>query len=173
LAEETGWNDAAKISQYRLNLKSAVVDELGRRDDEPTTFAEFTQLAEKIDNRQYAHVQHVRGQGRGYSSSVSSSTTSSSPIASRTSAPAHAPSPSSTAMDLSQVRHTGPISDEEKQRRKKNNLCMYCSSDKHFQKDCPTCPSSFKTTTTLASSSIVQNNDPSSTVSFTLGKDDA
>src|SRR4030095_6170085 len=37
----------------------------------------------------------------------------------------------------SESKPRGPLSDEEKERRKKLNLCVYCASPKHSVADCP------------------------------------
>jgi len=39
--------------------------------------------------------------------------------------------------DNSQAKYHGPLSNEEKERRKKNNLCLYCGSSKHKLDSCP------------------------------------
>ncbi|KAI7818578.1 hypothetical protein BC939DRAFT_506429 [Gamsiella multidivaricata] len=112
LASETDWNDAAKISQYRLGLKDAVQDMLALV-DEPKEFSEFTAKAINIDKRQYARYvekQHSPTTHRSNSSTTSSTSrppiTVSRPAISPAPPPAlPAPSAPSMAMDLSQARH--------------------------------------------------------------------
>lgn len=164
LAADTKWNDAAMISQYRLGLKTAVQDIMANQ-DEPDTFAGFSQLAIDIDNRQYGY-SITKGTNR--SSTTRPSSTSTAPQ--RTAPPSPA-SPPSMAMDLSQAQHR-PIDAQEKQRREDNNLCRYCGADDHWAKDCPKrpkfAPKPFsKTTPSIA---VVQTSPD---VVFDLGKDDA
>jgi len=165
LAADTKWNDAAMISQYRLGLKTAVQDIMANQ-DEPDTFAEFSQLAIDIDNRQYGY-SITKGTGR--SSTTRPSSTSTAPQ--RTAPPPPPASSPSMAMDLSQAQHRS-IDAQEKQRREDNNLCRYCGADDHWAKDCPKkprfTPKPFsKTTPSIA---VVQTSPD---VVFTLGKDDA
>ncbi|SMR64750.1 unnamed protein product [Zymoseptoria tritici ST99CH_3D1] len=42
------------------------------------------------------------------------------------------------AIDLSAVR--GPLTEAERKRRRDNNLCNYCASDKHYRAKCPIAP---------------------------------
>ena len=50
------------------------------------------------------------------------------------------PGPSSTPdvvpMEVDAMRR-GPLSAEEKDRRRRNNLCMYCGAGEHFANNCP------------------------------------
>jgi hypothetical protein len=173
LASETSWNDAAKISQYRLGLKDAIQDVLALT-DEPTDFSTFTSKAINIDKRQYARYvekQTSQNSPRSNPSSTSSAyrthqappvTTSARPTNTST-VVSTAPSAPSMAMDLSQARH---LSAEEKKRRQDNGLCLYCGDNDHFAKKCPN-------KKTLASADVVQNSFVSDSVAFTLGKDEA
>ncbi|SMR64720.1 unnamed protein product [Zymoseptoria tritici ST99CH_1A5] len=44
------------------------------------------------------------------------------------------------AMDLHATGPRGLLTEAEKKRRKDNNLCNYCASDKHFRAECPVAP---------------------------------
>jgi hypothetical protein len=165
LAADTKWNDAAMISQYRLGLKTTVQDIMANQ-EEPDTFAEFSQLAIDIDNRQYGYA-ITKGASRSSTTRPSSTST-----ASQRTAPPPPPAPSpSMAMDLSQAQHR-PIDAQEKQRREDNNLCRYCGADDHWAKDCPKRPKFtskpfFKPTQSIAAAQT------SPDVVFDLGKDNA
>jgi hypothetical protein len=175
IAADVKWssNDDAMISAYRLGLKEAVLEVLAR-DEEPTTFAAFTQLAIEIDTRQYSYFL-TRPTARNTSSSSSPSTgrTASTTHTPRIPAPAPAaiesgPSP----MDLGHVQHR-PVDAAEKQRRKENDLCGYCGADDHWIRDCPNKPAgkrpSLKTTHGL--SAVQTSSNPN--ITFDLGKDNA
>lgn len=165
LATETDWNDAAKISQYRLGLKDAVQDMLALA-DEPKDFASFTTKAISIDKRQYARsVEKQNNQSTSRSvpspARVALSTyRSSSPAAVATPTPI---GPPSMAMDLSHARHITP---EEKKRRQEKGLCLYCGAGDHFAKVCPNKKS-------LASTQIAETSFAFESVDFTLGNDQA
>jgi hypothetical protein len=169
LVADTEWNDAAKISQYRIGLKEAVQEAMSRQ-EEPRKFSEFSDLAIEVDTRQYGYFlqkQPVR------STPVLSTTRNSTPVAApRSFVPAAtAPAPS-MAMDLSQAQHR-PVSAEEKQRRRDNDLCSYCGLEGHWVKECPTKPAGSKPGNrfnhTLASATTANTNP----FTFSLGNDDA
>lgn len=165
LAADTKWNDPAMISQYRLGLKTAVQDIMANQ-DEPDTFAEFSQLAIDIDNRQYGY---AITKGTGRSSTTRPSSTSTAPQ--RTAPTPPSASSPSMAMDLSQAQHRS-IDTEEKQRREDNNLCRYCGADDHWAKDCPKRPKFTPKPFSKPTQSIAAVQT-SPDVVFTLGKDDA
>lgn len=169
LVADTEWNDAAKISQYRIGLKEAVQEAMSRH-DEPRKFSDFSDLAIDVDTRQYGYFlqkQPVR------STPVLSTTRNQAPVsAPRSFVPAVAAPAPSMAMDLSQAQHR-PVSAEEKQRRRDNDLCSYCGLEGHWVKECPTKPAGSKpgnrSNHTLASATTANTNP----FAFSLGNDDA
>lgn len=168
LAAETDWNDAAKISQYRLGLKDTVQDMLALA-EEPRSFSEFANKAIDIDKRQFArHMEKQQAQHVSRPFSGSTVTTPRQQPAATRSTPfpvnrpaSLAPPQPSMAMDLGQVRHLSP---EEKQQRKDSNACFYCGDSKHWSSKCPKKPS-------LASAAVDETSDHSYV--FELGKDSA
>ena len=169
IAADISWNDhdGAMISAYRLGLKESVLEILAR-DKEPTTFAEFTQLAIEIDTRQYSYFL-TRPSTRTSSSSSSAPVTRSNlnHQTPRTPAPA-ATETGPTMMDLGQAQHR-PITAVEKQRRKDANLCGYCGAEDHWIRDCPLKTAGKKTVSAMSTVQTSMNPD----VIFDLGKDNA
>jgi hypothetical protein len=160
LASETDWNDAAKISQYRLGLKDTVQDILALT-DEPTDFATFTSKAINIDKRLYARQVEKNSQNSSRSSSSSAPPTrtqqthrdtTTQPPTTPSNPPSTIDPAPSMAMDLSHVQHRH-IDAAEKQRRRENDLCTYCASKDHWVKDCPTKPKSSSPPAPTSSSS--------------------
>jgi 6-phosphogluconolactonase/glucosamine-6-phosphate isomerase/deaminase len=47
-----------------------------------------------------------------------------------------------TPMEIDTTRRRGPLSEEEKQRRRANRLCLYCGGPGHIAVNCPHCPKS-------------------------------
>jgi hypothetical protein len=43
-------------------------------------------------------------------------------------------------MILDNIQKRGPLSEAEKERRKSNNLCLYCAAPDHKLADCPVKP---------------------------------
>lgn len=183
LAADTAWNDSAMISQFRLGLKESVQDAMANY-PEPTTFAEFSQLAIDVDNRQYGYT--LTRSGNKSSGAPSRSTTAHTSTTTHTlSTPATVSTPTTSAptttsmdMDLSHVRH-GPLSPSERLRRQKEGLCTYCGSADHWLDDCPKKPAkpSFKNapkaTASISALQPTQTSDQPDTISFQLGKDSA
>jgi hypothetical protein len=169
LVADTEWNDAAKISQYRIGLKESVQETMSRQ-EEPRKFSEFSDLAIEIDTRQYGYFlqrQPVR------STTTLNSARNSTPVSvPRPFAPAASVAAPSMAMDLSQAQHR-PVSAEEKQRRRDNDLCSYCGLEGHWVKECPTKPANTrpgnKAQHTLSSATTANTNP----FVFNLGNDDA
>jgi hypothetical protein len=127
LASDLTWNDSALIHQFRLGLSSQVKDMLVHH-PQPSTLDEMISLAISVDNRLFEHRQEMRR----FSPMTSVRTPASS---SRTNAPS-GPVP----MEIGSIR-SGRLSEEEKQRRRDNNLCMYCGSSDHLRPVCPVAPS--------------------------------
>ena len=46
-----------------------------------------------------------------------------------------------TPMEIDTTRRHGPLSEEEKQRRRANHLCLYCGGPGHIVVNCPHRPS--------------------------------
>ena len=107
---------------------------------EMTTFAEFSQLAIEIDNRQYGYA--MTRSGNKPSSAHSRPPTAHHAPVSTTALPPTVSAPTTTPMDmdLSQARH-GPLPPSERIRRQKEGLCTYCGSADHWLEGCPKKPS--------------------------------
>jgi len=154
------WNDEALASQFYKGLKSGVKDGLVYENPAPTTLAQLSSAALRIDSRQFERLLE-----RKLESSTPSQSTrgarhpSNSPFAqpqrfinSVTASPAPRPPPAPTPasdgstpmeLDFSQSypsRFRAPLGNEEKQRRRELNLCLYCASDKHRVSTCPLAP---------------------------------
>ena len=151
------WNDEALASQFYKGLKSGVKDGLVYENPAPTTLAQLSSAALRIDSRQFERLlerkfdssQPARGARhpstgpfpppQQFNTSVAPS-----PALRQPPPPALA-SDGSTPMELdisqsypSRVR--GPLSNEEKQRRRDLNLCLYCASPNHRVSTCPLAP---------------------------------
>ena len=136
LATLLNWGDAALRSQFYEGLKSRVKDQLANV-DKPDTLESMKNLAIRIDNRLFE-----RDQERKYESTPAARYTT--PFAPRPTIPP----PVSTGpipMDIDAVNARnpgstqsprGPISIAERQRRRNNNLCLYCGNPGHSLANC-------------------------------------
>lgn len=110
-----------------LELKKALVHE---RDIDNLSFDEAIARLQDIDNRQRAVFSHIsRGNDRKGEYFQTSSNISK-------------PAPNDDPMDLSAIntQRRGALSQEEKDRRRRLGLCIYCSEKGHLLRTCPTRP---------------------------------
>ena len=128
LATVLGIDERTKISFFKKGLNAELKKALSYQITLPTGFDEFVQACIKIDNQIRANTEArdaiPRTQGGQFAPTPSTSTgTHSGP------------------MDLSGARYRsqkrGPVTDQEKKRRRDNNLCLYCGSSGHWASQCP------------------------------------
>ena len=130
LATILGIDERTKISFFKKGLNGELKKALSYQITLLDIFDEFVQACIKIDNhiRAYKEARDAipRTQGGQF-------------------APAPAVSAStrthSGPMDLSRARYRsqkrGPVTDQEKKRRRDNNLCLYCGSPVYWASQCP------------------------------------
>ena len=153
------WNDEALASQFYKGLKSGVKDGLVYENPAPATLAQLSSAALRIDSRQFERLLERKLESTASQSTRGARHPSTSPFAqpqrfinSVTASPAPRPPPAPTPvsdgstpmeLDFSQSypsRFRAPLGNEEKQRRRELNLCLYCASDKHRVSTCPLAP---------------------------------
>lgn len=146
ISMQLSWNNDALVSQYVLNLKDQIKDELARL--EP--IKDLNQIIAKsidIDNRLFARYQQrsFSNNNRTYQPRQTQQPTNRSgptPMElNYVGQPSYEiqnaqPTPITPIINFSNQRR-GPISTEEKDRRRKNNLCLYCGLPGHFTAACP------------------------------------
>ena len=141
----TGYNDQALYTRYYKGLAPRLKDGLVYS-GKPTTLAGLRTLAQALDLRYWERKDEERP--KGATTAQSSSSTASTSHSSKTSSShnkkpskPHTPATSSSKSqkpDLSNVLGPdGRLLPEEKERRKKNNLCLICASGEHFSDKCP------------------------------------
>ena len=110
-AQVVKWNDAALISQFKVNLNSIVQNELARRDD-IESLDNLIAEAIDIDNKL------VRGPNQRRHLAVNQQ------------------QPTSSDMEIDS-KPFGKISKEERDRRNNSRACYYCGDPSHFRRECP------------------------------------
>lgn len=147
-----GWNDSAKMSQFRQGLSEEVKNMLMHR-PRPTTMAELLALSIEVDNSWRSRAAEVGDTSRFHRNTVPipgqrnwvdfRSPARQTPIISAPANPPAAgsrPIPSTASgthpgpMDLSAARTLTP---EMKKFRRDNHLCLYCGKAGHFASACP------------------------------------
>ena len=143
VANKTGFNDIALISQLKVALHHAILVRLSfiPRDEVATTLDEFLTQVRTTDSTLSALDSAYTKAG--------SSITPSAPAAIGAPKPAPTTSDGGDAMDLSMLwtkKNVGtkPQGQEQREARKAynraNGLCLWCDSPKHFATVCPTAP---------------------------------
>jgi hypothetical protein len=147
------WSDATQIDKFYEHLKSAIKDviTLTKKEDRPTEFKAYVDFVIEIDNRVHDRELERKQEGKQNNSNFSAkSSYSYQPRSStqsfynqQTTAPT---STSSTALppgepmviDATKIsKPRGPLTAEERERRHKQNLCLYCGGANHSAATCP------------------------------------
>lgn len=126
---DLAWNDEALIAQFRAGLRDDVKDLMLTQDDVQTVNGIIAQ-AVRCDNRLFER----RQEKRSLISTIPTKRPENPTDGSRSSVQAESgPVP----MQLDSARTKGPLTEAEKQRRRANNLCLYCGGPGHLARVCP------------------------------------
>lgn len=124
LVTETQWPEEKRTSLFYRGLRDDLKDSLSHFIDLPDDCSEFIDLVVKLDHR----LSERRGErSRGDTKLLIIK-------------PEKRESDKSEPMQIGGMR--GPLSSEEKDRRRKGNLCLYCGKPGHYAKECPGKPKS-------------------------------
>lgn len=132
--------DRSKIDYFRKRLKDNIKDALANipRRATPTNFDRYVEMCIDIDNNLHRRQLETQKKSRATSSTHNNSSNS------RNNHTTPAPSSSSTLppgipmeIDATKTKPHGPLTDEEKARRKREGLCAYCGQGKHLIENCP------------------------------------
>ena len=140
--------DETKIHHFKRGLKADLLTVLMSSYDVPTTLTEFASLAIKVDNRLFqAKAELNKRTGRSTKASLTpfafdfDTNTAQSTYAQTVSDPVTTTSTSTDTsgivpMEIDAVKR-GPLSPQERSRRKQLGLCMYCGATGHTVSTCP------------------------------------
>ncbi len=117
-ADESTWNEEAKMDAFMAGLNEQVATRILEMFPGPQNLFAMQTIASRIDSRLHTN--------RNFFNLGSSSSGRKSP---RTNTPRN--------NVKKQNNFRGPLPKEEKERRRRNNLCLYCGSASHSLKDCP------------------------------------
>ena len=128
LASETLYNETALIVLFRRGLNDEIKDVLCQTFEDPDNLEDFIKLCTKIDQR-LAERRIEKSLSRNI------------PFAhfKRPNKPARNNNSETVPMEIDSMTFNNKkkITDEERQHRKKNNLCMYCGKPNHIASNCP------------------------------------
>jgi len=142
-ADESSWNEEAKMDAFLSGLNDQIATRILEMFPGPQSLFSMQTIASRIDCRLSTHRQFFNPQSRfnnNNSKNYNNSNKSKEPF-------------SNTKQSTFRFRE--PLSNEEKERRRKENLCAYCGSKNHQVNNCP-----------LKNKVNEDNNKPSSSNAF-------
>ena len=110
-ADESTWNEEAKMDAFVAGLQDQVATRILELFPGPETLSELQTIASRIDSR-------IACNRKLFSKNPNKST-------------------KSTRNQNTHTTFHGPLSKEEKERRRRENLCAYCGDANHKLNDCP------------------------------------
>jgi hypothetical protein len=141
LASLLDWDDHALRSQFYFGLKPHIKDDLAHH-ERPTTLTALKDLAIRVDNRLFERFQERKEERSTVSNPSNPPPRFTAPAQPRIFAP-RMPATGPTPMDIDALTSPpprGPLSAQEKQRRRQLNLCLYCGQPSHMAYACPLKP---------------------------------
>lgn len=142
-----GWSEHSEpvVDKAIEGLKPSLKDELARKEDRPSSLSELVKFIVPLDNRLHVREIEKKKETNPTSSNIRQTTVPNTRVTSSTqtttsstrvdNAPRTSSSTTNSSTRIELPR--GPLSEEEKDRRRKNNLCMYCGQPGHGFLDCP------------------------------------
>ena len=137
LATQVLWGENALRYQFYAGLPDRIKDQIANV-GKPATLTDLRTLAQNIDHRYWERKAEVTRESKPSSSNPHNkpSPSSSSFQKSGTSSASTPKAFSSKKPNISHLLSEGKLTDSERQRRIKENLCMYCGASGHMAKDC-------------------------------------
>lgn len=132
LSSHLSWNDDALRDQFYTGLKATVKDALAMTSADYTTLKELSDVAIKIDNRLYQRKLESKDTRSPPAAPTRASTTFSRPSGNNVS-----PGPAPMDLDGTKSKKFKPLTQEERARRIRENLCIYCGGSGHRVLNCP------------------------------------
>lgn len=121
-ADESSWNEEAKMDAFLVGLNDQIATRILEMFPGPRSLTAMQTIASRIDGRLSAHRQFTNNQNRSNNNLNNNNSNK---------------KRWNFYKKGSNSKHYGPLSDEEKERRKRENLCLYCGSSNHTLGNCP------------------------------------
>jgi hypothetical protein len=125
------FSETTKLEQYKAGLKKEVRERVSLVRPKPANFEAYVALAIDFDNEMHEEVLEEKARAKR------NGKTPATPRPSTTSQASTALSPGEP-MEIDSVKvKRGPLTAEEKERRRREGLCSYCGVKGHFADSCP------------------------------------
>lgn len=135
LVAETNWPESVLFRMFYMAINPEIRIALAAH-PRPEKFQEYVQLAIRLDNCLYEANQENRAEARR-------------------NRVRHTNHNDSTAMDVDNIQtQRGPLSKEEKDKRRKNGECLYCGKPGHRVANCPAKPKEINKIATIKNDKI-------------------
>ena len=132
-SDESSWNEEAKMDAFLVGLNDQVATRILEMFPGPRTLIAMQTIASRIDSRLSAHKQFFNQQNKSNNYKSKNNNIKKSNFSKKPSNP----------------KFRGPLSNEEKERRRRENLCAYCGSAEHSLENC-SLKNKYKKSTTSA-----------------------
>jgi len=123
-ADESSWNEEAKMDAFLVGLNDQIANRILEMFPGPRSLSAMQTIAARIDSRIAANRNFFNPQNKSNNRSRTNSNNSNK-------------KKGNFNKKTSNSRFHGPLSNEEKERRRKENLCLYCGSSQHSLNNCP------------------------------------
>ncbi len=133
-ADESSWNEEAKMDAFLNGLNEQIATRILEMFPGPSTLSRLQTIASRIDCRIFAHRQFFNN-NRNYSNNRRNNSNN------------NKRSNFNKRHSNQNKKFKGPLSKEEKDRRRRENLCLYCGSADHLVDNCPLIKKNLKNNT--------------------------
>ena len=123
-ADESSWNEEAKMDAFLAGLNDQIANRILEMFPGPRSLSAMQTIAARIDSRIVANRNFFNSSNRSNNRPRNSNNNS------------NKKKWNSKKKNFNSKFH-GPLSNEEKERRRRENLCLYCGSSQHTLDNCP------------------------------------
>ena len=124
-ADESSWNEEAKMDAFLVGLNDQIANRILEMFPGPRSLSAMQTIAARIDSRIAANRNFFNPQNKSNNRPRNNNNNNSNKRK------------WNSNKRTSNSKPRGPLSNEEKERRKRENLCLYCGSSKHLLENCP------------------------------------
>lgn len=133
----TGYNEEAKLAAFKSGLSDQIRDIMATSLTDPDTLEDLISLAIKIDTRIFDRKMETAALGAAPRTAAAVSSIGSTALAIGGAATGGSDRYTTSQMGSNSFKSRKRISNQERQRRIQNNLCLFCGESGHIHSGCP------------------------------------